>query len=145
MACWLIKSEPNKYSWDMLVKDRRTHWDGVRNYQARNNLQAMKKGDTCLFYHSVAGKEIVGVAQVVRTAYQDPTTDDPRWVAVDVVPGQAMKKPVPLNLLKEDASTAGMALIRQSRLSVSPVTAGELTAVMKMGGIRAVARAKTQA
>ena len=89
MAAWLIKSEPAKYSWEMLVRDKRTFWDGVRNYQARNNMQAMKKGDFCLFYHSVTGKEVVGVAKVVRTAYPDPTTDDDRWVVMDVAPVSA--------------------------------------------------------
>ena len=134
MAAWLIKSEPGKYSWEMLVRDRRTFWDGVRNYQARNNMQAMKKGDLCLFYHSVTGKEIVGVAKVVRGAYQDPTTTDDRWVVVDVAPGPAMKTPVTLADLKADPQTCEMALIRQSRLSVSPVTDKEYQAVLKMGG-----------
>jgi len=135
MAAWLIKSEPGKYSWEMLVHDRRTFWDGVRNYQARNNLQAMKKGDLCLFYHSVTGKEIVGVAKVVRSAYQDPTTSDDRWVVVDVAPGRAMKTPVTLADLKADPQTCEMALIRQSRLSVSPVTEEEYKAVLEMGGV----------
>jgi predicted RNA-binding protein with PUA-like domain len=136
VAAWLIKSEPGKYSWEMLVRDRRTFWDGVRNYQARNNLQAMKKGDTCFFYHSNVGKEIVGVARVVRGAYQDPTTDDDRWVVVDVAPGKAMKTPVTLAALKADARTAKMALIKQSRLSVSPVTAAEYKAVLALGGVK---------
>lgn len=134
MAAWLIKSEPGKYSWEMLVRDRRTFWDGVRNYQARNNLQAMKKGDACLFYHSITGKEVVGVARVVRGAYPDPTTSDDRWVVVDVAPGRAMKSPVTLADLKADPRTGEMALIRQSRLSVSPVTEKEFQAVLEMGG-----------
>jgi predicted RNA-binding protein with PUA-like domain len=132
---WLIKSEPGKYSWDMLVHDKRTFWDGVRNYQARNNMQAMKKDDFCLFYHSVTGKEVVGVAKVVRTAYPDPTTDDERWVVMDVAPWKTMKKPVSLAELRDGALTCEMALIKQSRLSVSPVTEKEFKVVLKMGGL----------
>lgn len=135
MAAWLIKSEPGKYSWEMLVRDKRTFWDGVRNYQARNNMQAMKKGDFCLFYHSVTGKEIVGVAKVVRTAYPDPTTDDERWVVMDIAPWKAMKKPVSLSALRAGTNSCNMALIKQSRLSVSPVTEKEYKAVLKMGGL----------
>ena len=136
MAAWLIKSEPGKYSWEMLVRDKRTFWDGVRNYQARNNLQAMKKGDHCLFYHSNVGKEIVGVARVLKGAYQDPTTTDDRWVVVDVAPLQALKTPVTLSDLKVHPATCEMALIRQSRLSVSPVTAAEYKAVLALGGVK---------
>jgi len=135
MAAWLIKSEPAKYSWEMLVRDKRTFWDGVRNYQSRNNMQAMKKGDFCLFYHSVTGKEVVGVAKVVRTAYSDPTTDDDRWVVMDVAPWKAMKKPVSLDALRAETNTCDMALIKQSRLSVSPVTGKEYKAVLKLGGL----------
>ena len=135
MSNWLIKSEPGKYSWEMLVRDKRTYWDGVRNYQARNNMQAMKKGDFCLFYHSVTGKEIVGVAKVVRTAYPDPTTDDERWVVMDIAPWKAMKKPVSLAALRAGANSCNMALIKQSRLSVSPVTEKEYKAVLMMGGL----------
>ena len=135
MAKWLIKSEPAKYSWEMLVRDKRTLWDGVRNYQARNNMQAMEKGDFCLFYHSVTGKEIVGVAQVVSAAYPDPTTDDERWVVMDVAPYKALKKPLSLAALRASAQTCAMALIKQSRLSVSPVTEKEYKAVLKMGGL----------
>ena len=133
MAYWLIKSEPFKYGWAQLRKDRRTHWDGVRNFQARNNLRAMTRGDLCLFYHSNEGKEIVGIARVVKEAYPDPTTDDDRWVAVDVVPRKSMKRPVPLAVLKEDSRTRGMKLVRQGRLSVSPVTAAEFRAVLSLG------------
>ena len=93
---WLVKSEPFKYSWDQFVKDGSTYWDGVRNYQARNNLKAMKKGDRVLYYHSNEGLEVVGVAQVIKEAYQDPTTDDERWVVVDLKPVKKLKKPVPL-------------------------------------------------
>jgi predicted RNA-binding protein with PUA-like domain len=133
MAFWLIKSEPYKYGWDQLQRDRRTFWDGVRNYQARNNLQAMKRGDLCLFYHSNEGLEVVGIARVAREAYQDPTTDDDRWVVVDVVPHKALAEPVPLSTLKTSPRTKGMGLIRQGRLSVSPVTAAEFRAVLALG------------
>src|SRR5690606_38429253 len=99
---WLIKSEPSTYSWSDLVRDGRTVWDGVRNYGARNNLQAMKKGDLCLFYHSNQGREILGVARVVREAFPDPTAENPQWVAVDVEPAFALKRPVSLAKLKAD-------------------------------------------
>jgi len=133
MAFWLIKSEPTKYGWDQLRRDRRTYWDGVRNYQARNNLQSMKRGDLCLFYHSNEGLEIVGIARVAREAYQDPTTDDDRWAVVDVVPHKTLAEPVPLATLKTNPGTKGMALIRQGRLSVSPVTTPEFRAVLALG------------
>jgi predicted RNA-binding protein with PUA-like domain len=133
MAYWLIKSEASAYSWDQLVADRRTHWDGIRNYEARNNLRAMKRGDLCLFYHS-GDCQVVGVARVARQAYQDPTTDDERWVAVDVTPRRELPRPVPLAELRSDRRTGGMALIRQSRLSVSPVTEEEFAAVLELGG-----------
>ena len=134
MAYWLIKSEPFKYSWDTFVREKKTCWDGVRNYQARNNLKTMGKGDLCLYYHSNEGKEIVGVARVVREAYQDPTTDDDRWVAVDLVPERALSRPVPLSVLKEDSRTKEMALVRQGRLSVGPVTDEEFVAVVDLAG-----------
>ena len=136
MACWLIKSEPSAYSWDDLVAEKRTSWGGVRNHQARNNLAAMRKGDTCLFYHSVQGVEVVGIARVVKTAYPDPTADDERWVAVDVVPVRRLPRPVPLAALKSDPLTCGMAVVRQGRLSVSPVTAAELAAIRALAGGR---------
>lgn len=132
MAYWLIKSEPSTYAWRQLARDKRTRWDGVRNFQARNNLLAMKKGDLCLFYHSNEGLEIVGVAKVVKEAYPDPTSDDPRWVAVDVAPHRALPRPVALAALKAGARTCGMALIKQGRLSVSPVTEAEFAAVIEM-------------
>lgn len=134
MAFWLIKAEPSAYGWDRLVKEKGTVWDGVRNYQARNNLQAMKKGDLCLFYHSVKDKEIVGVARVTREAYPDPTTEDRRWAAVDIVPQHPLERPVSLATLKSTPATSGMALIRQGRLSVCPVTSREYKAVLKLGG-----------
>jgi predicted RNA-binding protein with PUA-like domain len=131
---WLIKSEPFKYSWDDLVRDGKTYWDGVRNAQARNNLQAMKRGDLCLYYHSNEGKEVVGIAGVVKQAYPDPTTDDPRWVVVDVAPRKPLLRPVSLATLRTEEATAGMAVVRQSRLSVCPVEASEFRAVLKLGG-----------
>ncbi|KOY86832.1 ubiquinol-cytochrome C reductase [bacterium 336/3] len=123
MNCWLIKSEPFKYSWEDLEKDTTTFWDGVRNFQARNNLRAMKKGDYALFYHSNEGKEIVGIAQISKEAYPDPT--DETWVLVDVVPYQKLEKTISLETLKQHPILKNMALVRQSRLSVCPVTQEE--------------------
>lgn len=136
MAYWLLKSEPFKYSWDQLVQDRKTFWDGVRNYAARNNLRAMKKGDLAFFYHSNEGLEIVGICKIVKEAYQDPTTDETAWVAVDVSPVQRLKKPVSLADIKSTPSLAQMALLRLSRLSVQPVTEAEWQTVMVMAGER---------
>lgn len=136
MNYWLVKSEPDHYSWDHLGSDGSTFWDGVRNYQARNNLQAMKKGDPVLFYHSQEGREVVGIARVVREAYQDPTSDDGRWVAVDIQPVETLKKPVSLDMIKADARLQGMALLRQSRLSVVPVSPEEFAAVLELGETR---------
>ena len=135
MAYWLVKSEPFKYSWDQFVKDKQTFWEGVRNYAARNNLRAMKKGDEVLFYHSNEGLEIVGIATVVKEHYQDPTTDDPNWVVVDLKPVKALKKPVSLATIKADKRLEGMALIRLGRLSVGPVTPGEWAVIMELGGM----------
>lgn len=136
MNYWLIKSEPFKYSWDQFVKDGKTFWDGVRNYAARNNLKAMKKGDQVFFYHSNEGLEIVGIAEVVKEAYQDPTTDDPNWVVVDFKPLKPVPKPVSLAELKADPSFADMDLIRLSRLSVGAVKAAEWKKILKMGGVK---------
>lgn len=130
---WLVKSEPFKYSWDEFVKDGSTYWDGVRNYQARNNLKAMRKGDLALYYHSNEGRAVVGVARVTKEAYQDPTTDDERWVVVDLKPVEALKNPVTLSDIKDDARLKNMALIRQSRLSVSPVTEDEFDVIVARG------------
>ncbi len=135
MNYWLVKSEPFKYSWEQLVKDKKTHWDGVRNYAARNNLRDMQKGDQVFFYHSNEGLAIVGIAEVVKTAYQDPTTDDPNWVVVDLKPVKAMPKPVTLEAIKADKDLANMDLVRLSRLSVGKVTAAEYKKVCKMGGL----------
>jgi predicted RNA-binding protein with PUA-like domain len=132
MQYWLVKSEPFKYSWEQFVKDKGTTWDGVRSYEARNNLRAMAKGDQALFYHSNEGLEIVGIAKVVKTAYQDPTTDDDRWSVVDLKPVKALKKPVTLAQMKTDKRLKNMKLVRQGRLSVSPVTEDEFNAVMEL-------------
>jgi predicted RNA-binding protein with PUA-like domain len=134
MAKWLIKSEPFKYSWDQFVKDKKTFWDGVRNYAARNNLRDMKKGDELFFYHSNEGLEIVGIAKVVKEAYQDPTTDEDAWVVVDVSPVRKLKKPVTLVQMKADKRLANMDLLRLGRLSVGKVTEDEWKIVLEMAG-----------
>ncbi len=129
---WLVKSEPFKYSWDQFVKDKQTFWDGVRNYQARKNLQQMKKGDEVFFYHSNEGKEIVGIAKVSKEAYQDPTTTDERWVCVDLKPVKKLKNPVTLAQLKAEKKLANLALVKQGRLSVSPVSEEEWNTILEM-------------
>jgi len=134
MAYWLVKSEPFKYSWEMFVKDGQTFWDGVRNYAARNNLNAMQKGDEVLFYHSNEGLEIVGIAKVVKEAYPDPTTDEEAWVVVDLKPLKKLKKPVSLKQIKADPRLKDMALLRLSRLSVQPVTPEEWKIIMELAG-----------
>ena len=130
---WLVKSEPFKYSWEDFVRDGSTYWDGVRNYQARNNLKAMRKGDLVLYYHSNEGKAVVGIATVTKEFYQDPTTDDERWVVVDLKPVRALKNPVTLVDIKTDDRLREMALIRQSRLSVMPVNEGEFDVIVARG------------
>ncbi|HEX5454400.1 MAG TPA: EVE domain-containing protein [Stellaceae bacterium] len=125
MAYWLLKSEPTKYSWEQMVKDGRTHWDGVRNAQATNNLRAMKEGDQAFFYHSNEGKEIVGVVEIVRTFYPDPHDPGGRFGMVDVKAVRPVGRPVSLAEMKRMPELAGMALLRQSRLSVCPVTPEE--------------------
>lgn len=132
MNHWLLKSEPVKYSWERMQKDKKTFWDGVRNYQARNNLKEMKKGDLCLFYHSNEGKEVVGIVKVVKEFYQDPTTDDPNWVVVDVAPFKALKKPVTLEQIKADKRLSNIALVRQGRLSVMPLTNVEFDVILEL-------------
>lgn len=134
MTYWLVKSEPFKYSWDQFVKDGHTFWDGVRNYQARNNLRAMKKGDQVFFYHSNEGLEIVGIAKVAKEAYQDPTTDDTNWVVVDLKPVKKLPKPVTLAQMKADIRLENLSLIRQGRLSVCAVTPEEWGAIEEMAG-----------
>jgi predicted RNA-binding protein with PUA-like domain len=135
MAYWLVKSEPSVYSWEQFEKDKQTVWSGVRNYAARIHLRAMKKGDEVLFYHSNEGLAIVGIAKVSREQYQDPTTQDDKWVAVDLKPFKRLKKPVSLAQIKEDASLANMALVRLGRLSVQPVTDEEWATVMKLAEV----------
>src|ERR1700756_277774 len=135
MNYWLVKSEPSVYSWDQLVKDKKTIWDGVRNFAARNNLRDMKKGDHVFFYHSNEGLAIVGIAEVVKPAYQDPTTEDPNWVVVDLKPLKPMPKPVTLETLKADPAFADMDLVRLSRLSVGTVQPVHYKKILKMGGL----------
>jgi predicted RNA-binding protein with PUA-like domain len=130
---WLVKSEPFKYSWEQFVKDGQTFWDGVRNYQARNNLRNMAVGDHVLFYHSNEGLCVVGIAEVMTSAYQDPTTEDSNWVVVDLKPIKALKNPVSLKAMKEEPELENLSLIRQGRLSVCDVTAQEFKLIVKMG------------
>ena len=136
MAYWLVKSEPFKYSYEQLEKDKQTFWDGVRNYAARNNLKAMKKGDEVLFYHSNEGLAIVGVAKVAKEAYQDPTTDEDAWVVVDLKPYKKMKNHVTLEQVKADKRLKDMALVRLGRLSVQPVSDDEWKIIMELGGMK---------
>jgi predicted RNA-binding protein with PUA-like domain len=134
MAYWLVKSEPFKYSWDQFEKDKKTFWDGVRNYAARNNLKAMKKGEQVLYYHSNEGVEVVGIAEVVKEFYQDPTTTEEAWVVVDLKPVKKLKKPVPLSAIKAEPRLANMALVKLSRLSVQPVTEKEWKVILELAG-----------
>jgi predicted RNA-binding protein with PUA-like domain len=131
---WLVKQEPETYSWDDLVRDGRTDWTGVRNFQARNNLRQMKAGEAVLFYHSGASKSVVGIAEVAKAGYPDPTADDPQWVAVDIKPVKPLKQPVALADMRENSQLSNLLLIRQSRLSVLPVTKDEFETIVKMGG-----------
>lgn len=135
MNYWLVKSEPFKYSWQKFTEDKKTFWDGVRNYQARNNLRGMKKGDLVLFYHSNEGMEVVGVAEVVKESYQDPTTEDTNWVVVDLKPKFALKKAVTLTQIKTDEILSQTGLIKQSRLSVMPFTEDQFNRVLMLGGM----------
>lgn len=132
MNYWLIKSEPYKYSWDQMVTDGSTYWDGVRSYPARVHLRAMKNGDICLFYHSNEGKEIVGITRVIKEAYQDPTTDDEKWVAVDVEVVKPLNNSVTLAQIKSNYTLANMALVKQGRLSVGPVQEFEFEEIIKL-------------
>jgi len=134
MNYWLIKSEPFKYSFDQFMVDKKTFWDGVRNYQARNNLREMKKGDLLLFYHSNEGKEVVGIAKIVKEAYQDPTSEDANWVAVDVAPVKKLKNPVTLEMVKKDKRLVNMALVKLMRLSVQPVKQEEFDIILELAG-----------
>ena len=134
MSYWLVKSEPSVYSWDEFVKDKKTFWSGVRNYAARIHLRAMKKGDEVLYYHSNEGMEIVGIAQIIKEAYQDPTTQDDKWIAVDLKPVKKLSKPVSLSKIKTDKRLTEMALVRLGRLSVQPVTEKEWKIIMELAG-----------
>ena len=130
---WMVKQEPETYSWDDFVKDGETDWTGVRNYQARNNLRAMKAGDRVLFYHSGKDKAVVGVAEVTKAAYADPTADDEQWVAVDLKPVKRLKNPVPLAAIRYDKRLSELPLIRQSQLSVMPLTKDEFETIVSTG------------
>ena len=132
-AHWLVKSEPSVYSWDRLVDDRRTLWDGVRNYEARNNLRAMRVGDLALYYHSGDGPEVVGVARIVRESYPDPTSDEEAWVVVDVEPLQRLERSVALAAAKAEPRLRSMQLITRGRISVVPVTPEEFACVLALG------------
>jgi predicted RNA-binding protein with PUA-like domain len=132
MKHWLVKSEPFKYSWEKFVKDKKAVWDGVRNYAARNNMRAMKKGDLVFFYHSNEGLEIVGIAKVIKEAYQDPTTDDTAWSVVDIVPFKALKRPVTLAEIKADEQLEGIELVRLSRLSVASLKTSEFNRILAL-------------
>jgi predicted RNA-binding protein with PUA-like domain len=136
MPChWLVKQEPSKYPFAQLQKDKTTRWDGVRNYQARNNLRAMKRGDAVLYYHSVEGKAIVGLCRVVREAYPDPTAEDGDWSVVDLQAVRAFPVPVTLDQIKDTPALRDVALLKQSRLSVMPLRPPEFRAILNMGGL----------
>ena len=130
---WLVKSEPFKYSWDKLKADKKAVWDGVRNFEARNNLRAMKKGDLVFFYHSNEGKEIVGIASVAKEAYADPTATEGDWSVVELTPKKALAQPVTLAIVKADKTLVDFALVRKSRISVIPVTPTEFARVLELG------------
>ena len=130
---WMVKQEPEAYSWDDLVRDGKTDWTGVRNFQARNNLRQMKAGDRVLFYHSGTGKAVVGIAEVAREAYPDATADEPQWVAVDIKPVRPLAEPVPLAAIRYHDKLGSLPLIRQSQLSVMPLTKEEFDVIVLLG------------
>ena len=136
MNYWLVKSEPDVYSYDTLVKAGKGTWDGVRNYAARNNLKGMKTGDLLLFYHSNIGKEVVGIAKVIKEFYQDPTTEDPAWVVVDVTPFKKLSKPVTLQTIKADPRLQDVFLVKQGRLSVMPLKKEEFDIILELGSTK---------
>jgi len=136
MNYWMVKQEPDSYPWEQFLRDRRTAWTGVRNFQARNNLRAMKKGDRVFYYHSVTGKSVVGMAEVVREAYADPTAKEGDWSCVDLVPCQACKTPVELDTIKSEKALKDLPLLRQSRLSVMPVSGAEAKVLCRLGGLK---------
>lgn len=133
MNYWLVKSEPFKYSWEKFNQDGRTFWDGVRNYQARNNLREMRVGDLVLFYHSNEGKAVVGIAKVVKESYQDPTTEDTNWVVVDLEPVETLKNPVTLDTIKADPRLQNIGLVKQGRLSVMGMKVEEFDRIVELG------------
>lgn len=132
MQYWLVKSDPETYSWEKMKKDKRTFWDGVRNYQARNYLKEMKIGDLVLFYHSQSDKAIVGITKVVKEYYQDPTTDDERWVVVDLEYYEDFQKPVTLDQIKDNPTLANLPLVKQQRLSVMPITEAQFNEIIRL-------------
>ncbi len=136
MNYWLVKSEPESYSWDTFVKEKRAAWTGVRNFQARNNLRAMKRGDFVFFYHSVSEKQIVGIARVEKEAYADSTAKEGDWSCVDLVPVKALAKPVALEQIKADKVLAEMPLVRLSRISVTPLNGEQFQRVLQLSGTR---------
>jgi predicted RNA-binding protein with PUA-like domain len=136
-AYWMVKQEPETYSWDDFVRDGKTDWTGVRNYQARNNLREMKTGDRVLFYHSGKEKAVVGLAEVVKAGYPDPTSEDDQWIAVDLKPVKGFVTPVPLPAIRYDRRLNGLPLIRQSQLSVMPLTKDEYDVINAMGSGKA--------
>ena len=135
MNYWLVKQEPETYSWSDFVKDGKTAWTGVRNFAARLNLRAMKKGDTVFYYHSNTGKEIVGLATVAKEAYADPTATEGDWSAVDLAPAKPLKKPVGLDVMKKDRILKEMKLVKIGRLSVSPVTKEQYERIMELSSV----------
>ena len=135
MKYWMVKQEPDSYPWEQFVRDKRTAWTGVRNFQARNNLRAMKMGDRVFYYHSVTGKEVVGLAEVTREAYPDATAKEGDWSCVDLVPRRACKTPVTLDAIKKEPGLRDLPLLRQSRLSVLPVSGAEAKVLCRLGGI----------
>jgi len=138
MNHWLVKSEPSTYSWEKLLKEKKVVWDGVRNYAARNNLRAMKKNDLVFFYHSNEGLAIVGIAKVIREAYQDPTTEDKNWVSVDLSPYKTLKNPVTLTQIKADKRLQNIYLVRQGRLSVMPLNKEEFDVILELSEHRVI-------
>ena len=136
MQFWLVKQEPEAYSWADLVKDGKTQWSGVRNFQARNNLRAMKRGDLVLFYHSVSEKQVVGIARVTKEAYPDPTAKEGDWSCVDLEPLRAMATPISLETIKSDSLLKDMPLIKQSRLSVMNLTGAQFKRLLKLGATK---------
>ncbi len=135
MNYWLVKQEPTAYSWEDFLRDGKTAWTGVRNFQARNHLRAMKAGDRVLFYHSVVGKAVVGIAEVLRPAYPDPTAAGGDWSCVDLKPHGALKKPVALEQIKAVPALSGIGLLKQSRLSVMPLSKMEFQAILNLSKI----------